>query len=201
MRKAWFLLLLSCGAPPRGCAQQTRYLEIPRYEVGVQFDFNYLSHVGEWGGGFGARFHYNFNEHLGLDSQVTYRQHDISSVCGTSIRSGVIGQTSGLFGLRAGQRVRDAGLFAEARAGFLHFSRDNGASLLTRDTVPAFDVGGTLEHYAGPMVLRLDLSELIVAYGNAKVSPGPPVLPPQPPPGRLGTRAAPMVGFGLAVRF
>jgi hypothetical protein len=67
------------------------YLEVPRYEVGIQFDFHYLDGVGEWGGGFGPRFHYNFNEHFALDSELTYRQHNVSTFNSLIPTSTVIG--------------------------------------------------------------------------------------------------------------
>ena len=168
---------------------------------GSQFDFHYLEGVGDWGGGFGPRFHYNFNDHFALDSELTYRQHNVPAFSGTIPTWLVIGQTTGLFGVRGGQRVQDFGLFVQARAGFLHFGSNQGVSLLTPNTVAACNVGGVIERYSGPVILRLDMGEMIVAYGNAQVSPGPPVLPPQAPPGRLGTRASLMVGFGFAVRF
>jgi hypothetical protein len=146
------------------------YLEVPRYEVGIQFDFHYLDGVGEWGGGFGPRFHYNFNEHFALDSELTYRQHNVSTFNSLIPTSTVIGQTTGLFWVRAGQRVQDFGLCVQAGAGFLHFGTNHGVSLLTRNTVPAFNVGGVIERYSGPVVLRFDMGEMIVAYGNAQVS-------------------------------
>ena len=166
MRKGLFLLILSCAIPPKLLAQRYHFGEVPRYEVGLQFDFNYLDGVGDWGGGFGGRFHYNFNEHFALDSQIIFRQHDVSVPMGTAVGTGAIGQTTGLFGLRAGQRVQDIGFFLRARAGFLHFGSDNGVSLLSRNTFPAFDVGGALERYTGPMILRFEMGELIVAYGE-----------------------------------
>lgn len=201
MRKAGLLFVLLFWVPQGLSAQGRHFMESPRYELGIQFDFHYLEGVGEGGGGFGPRFHYNFNEHLALDSELTYRQHNVSTFKSLIPSSTVIGQTTGLFGVRGGQRVQDFGLFVQARAGFLHFGTSQGVSLLTRNTVPAFNVGGVIERYSGPVVLRFDMGEMIVAYGNAQVSPGPPVLPPQPPPGRLGTRASLMVGFGFAVRF
>ena len=159
-------MILSCAIPPKLMAQRYHFGEVPRYEVGLQFDFNYLDGVGDWGGGFGGRFHYNFNEHFALDSQIIFRQHDVSVPMGTAVGTGAIGQTTGLFGLRAGQRVQDIGFFLRARAGFLHFGSDNGVSLLSRNTFPAFDVGGALERYTGPMILRFEMGELIVAYGE-----------------------------------
>jgi hypothetical protein len=199
MRWVLFLLALTILVPQRVRAQRQHYEQTPRYELGVQANINYLNGIGEWGGGIGARFHYNFDEHFALDSELTYRQHNVLTPSGLS--SALVGQTNGLFGIRAGQRDRDYGFFAHARAGFMHFSQDKGVSLLTKDSFPAFDVGGSLERYLGPVILRFGLSELIVPYGNARVSPGPPVTPAQPPPGPLGTRASPMVGVGFAVRF
>lgn len=199
MRKAVFFLIFFCGIPPQLFAQRYYGPEVPRYEFGVQADIHYLDGVGEWGGGVGFRFNYNFNEHVALDSELIFRQHDLLASNGGSSQSPVVGQTTGLFGVRVGKRVEDYGFFAHARAGFLHFGTDNGVSLLTRNTVPAFDFRGTFEHYYGPVILRMELGEMIVAYGNAQafsnVSLGP------PPSGRLGTRASPVVGLGFAIRF
>ena len=199
MPRAIFLVILFCGTPPQLFAQRYYDAELPRYEFGVQADIHYLDGVGEWGGGVGFRFDYNFNEHIALDSELVFRQHDLLAPSGGT-QSAVVGQTTGLLGVRVGKRVEDYGFFAHARAGFLHFGSDNGVTLLSRNTVPAFDMRGTLEHYYGPVILRLELGEMIVAYGNAQafsnVSLGtPPAL------GRLGTRASPVVGLGFAVRF
>jgi hypothetical protein len=198
MRLAMLLCVTAIFIPQGLRAQWQSYTETPRYELGLQVDVAYLNGVSDWGGGAGVRFHYNFDEHFALDSELTYRLHNVFT--SNALSSATVGQTSGLFGIRAGQRVRDVGFFAQARAGFLHFNNNNTASLLTRNTVPAFDVGGTLERYLGPVVLRVGLSEQIVAYGNARVSPGPP-MPPQPLPGQLGTRASPLLGLGFAIRF
>ena len=198
MRRAMFVVILLSAISPQVFAQRYYGPEVPRYEFGVQADIHYLDGVGEWGGGLGFRFNYNFNEHIALDSELIFRQHDLLANGGT--QSAVVGQTTGLFGLRVGKRVEDYGFFAHARAGFLHFGTDQGVTLLTRNTVPAFDVRGTFEHDYGPVILRFELGELIVAYGNAQavsnVSLGPP-----PAPGRLGTRASPVVGLGFAIRF
>src|SRR5207247_11432426 len=155
----------------------------PRYELGMQFDLCYWNSVDP-GLAAGVRFHYNFNGHVALDSELTSRRQDL--------------QVNGLLGLRAGQRVGNSGLFVLGRAGFLHYGGANGFSYLSRNTVPAFDVGLTMEHYSNPMVLRFELRELIVPYGNASVLPPPPpavVLPPGPP-APLGPRAAPKPALG-----
>jgi hypothetical protein len=200
MRRAVFFVILLCGFSPQLFAQRYYGQEVPRYEVGVQADIHHLDGVGEWGGGLGFRFNYNFNEHVALDSELIYRQHDLLASNGITPQSAIVGQTTGLLGLRVGKRVEEYGFFAHARAGFLHFGADKGVSLLTRNTVPAFDVRGTVEHYYGPVILRFELGELIVAYGNAQAASNVSLGPP-PAPGRLGTRASPVVGLGFAVRF
>ena len=200
MRRSVLFAVFLCGIPSQLLAQRHYGPDVPRYEVGVQADIHYLEGVGEWGGGLGFRFNYNFNEHVALDSELVYRQHDLLASNGVTKQSAVVGQTTGLFGLRAGKRVEEYGFFAHARAGFLHFGADKGVSLLTRNTVPAFDLRGTVEHYYGPVILRLELGELIVGYGNAQAVSNLTLGPP-PPPGRLGTRASPVVGLGFGVRF
>jgi len=198
MRLALFSIVVLFCFPVAARSQGP--LDVPRYEAGLQFDFNYLDGVGEWGGGFGARFHYNFDSHFAFDSELLYRQHNVSAFSGATPALATVGQTTGLFGLRVGQRSGEVGFFAHARAGFLHFGTDNGQTLLTRTTVPAFDLGGTLEHYAGPVILRLDIGEMVVPYGHVAVSPGPFSVMPLPSL-PLGTRASPSVGFGIAFRF
>jgi len=171
---------------------------VPRYEVGAQFDFNRLSGIGESGGGFGGRFDFNFDDHFALDAELTHRQHILLPTTGLP-PSPIIGQTNGLFGLRVGQRVYNGGVFAHARAGFVHFGTSDGVSLLSRRTFTAAEFGGTFETYMGPVILRLDLGESIVAYGNAQVTANS--LGPPPTLGPLGTRASPIVGLGFAFRF
>jgi hypothetical protein len=200
MRRAVFFAILLFGIPPQVFAQRNYGPEVPRYEVGVQADLHHLDGVGEWGGGLGFRFNYNFNEHVALDSELVYRQHDLLASNGGATQSAVVGQTTGLFGVRVGKRVEDYGFFANARSGFLHFGTDKGVTLLTRNTVPAFDLRGTLEHYYGPVILHFELGGLIVAYGSAQPAPNVSLGSP-PQPGRLGTRASPVVGLGFAVRF
>src|ERR1700740_1492506 len=168
MRRAVFFAILLFGIPPQVFAQRYYGPEVPRYEVGVQADLHHLDGVGEWGGGLGFRFKYNFNEHVALDSELVYRQHDLLASNGVTKQSAVVGHTTGLFGLRAGKRGEEYGFCAHARAGSLHFGAANGVSLLTPNTVPAFDLRGTVEHYYGPVILRLELGELIVGYGNAQ---------------------------------
>lgn len=100
MRRAAMLLLLFSALPAYTPAQSSS--DFRRYEVGAQFDVSYLSGVGDWGGGFGARFHYNFDEHIALDSELIFRQHDVASFNSTAAFTGTVGQTTGMFGFAQG---------------------------------------------------------------------------------------------------
>jgi hypothetical protein len=202
MRRAMLLLFLLCGTTPRLFAQRYSDQEVPRYELGVQFGLAHIERISDALVG-GARLHYNFNEHLALDSQLT-------SGPATTSAGGSGGQTAFLVGLRAGQRVAGSGFFLHARGGFVHYSPSSGAPpLFSRDTFPALDAGGTLEHYFGSrpweqnMVFRVELGALIVPYGSATLISGPsPVIgSPPPPSGQLGTRVGPVLGLGIGFRF
>ena len=204
MRGILLLLLLACGTPPRLFAQRYSGLEVPRYELGLQFNFAHTERVNDALQA-GVRFHYNFTEHLALDSEFDY---GTNSVPGANIG----GQSTFLIGLRTGQRVRDSGFFVHARGGFLGYGAANGAPPpFTRNTVPAFDAGGTLEQYFGSFprpwerntFFRLEIGALLVPYGNAMITPPPSPVLGSPPPlsGRLGTRIGPVVSLGVGVRF
>jgi len=200
MRNAVFVLVfLFCLAVPLR-AQSLPQLEIPRYELAAQADFHYLNGVGEWGGGIGLRFHFNLTDHVAFDSELVYRQHDLPTLFLATTPPPTISQTTGLFGVRVGKRLEGVGFFAHARAGFLNFGSWHGQSLLSRTTFPAFELGGTYEHYNGPVVLRFDLGALTIPYGGATVTPNPLAFPPQAP-GRLGTRVSPLASVGFGIRF
>jgi hypothetical protein len=204
MRKVVFFLILVCGTSPGIFAQRYTDSEVPRYELGVQFSFSHNESVSDALGG-GASFHYNFNKHYALDSQFTYGPATTSTV-------GAGGQTMFLAGVRAGKRVEDSGFFLHARGGFVQYSPENGGRpLFSRDTFPAFNVGGTLEHYFGMfpnpweknMSFRLEVGALIVPYGRATLTPSssPPIGSPPAPTGPLGTRVGPVFGLGIGFRF
>ena len=205
MRHTLFLLIFACAVPSQVVvAQRYSDLEVPRYELGAQFGLAHIQRVSD-ALGVGASFDYNFNEHYALDSQFTYGP-------ATASVDGAGDQTMFLVGVRAGQRVASSGFFLHARGGFVHYSTANGASpLFSRDTFPAFHVGGTLEHYFGSiqrpweqnMFFRMELSALIVCYGNATFFGPPfPIIGSSPPPsGPLGIRVGPVFGLGVGFRF
>jgi hypothetical protein len=198
MPKAVFFLILACGIPPKVFAQRYHDPELPLYELGLRFDVANFGSAGSKAGG-GVTFHYNFNHHLALDSQFTFGPATVVAN----------GHTTFLMGVRAGQRVEDCGFFLHARGGFLHY--DNSTSSLSRNSFPAFDLGGTLEFYegaarqrwGGSMVFRLEMGALIVPYGNATIIPSDSstIGSPPPPTGSLGTRVGPIIGLGIGFRF
>lgn len=203
MRRGIFLAILLWGIPSSLFAQRYYSDEVPRYELGAQFGLAHIARVSDMLG-IGASFDYNFNEHIALDSQVTFGPATASTAAG--------GQTSFLIGVRAGRRVASSGFFLHARGGFVHYSPPNGAPpLFSRDTFPAFHVGGTLEHYFGStqrpweqnMFFRMELSALIVPYGNATFfgPPSPMIGSPPAPSGPLGIRVGPVFGLGIGFRF
>lgn len=185
-----------------GLVAQQRYdnAQVPRYEIGAQFDVNRLSGVEEWGGGVGGRFDVNLDEHFAFDAYLTYRKHILFPPNGLPPNP-EISQANGLLGLRIGRRRCKGGFFAHARGGFQHFGTWDGLSLFSRRSFPVAEVGGTFERYRGPVILRLDAGEMIIPYGDATVSPvfrGP---ASSSPTGPLGTRASLLVGLGFAIRF
>ena len=192
MRTISSLLAVLCF--PLGLGAQMRD-SIPRLEAGLQLDFAGLGPVGLVGGA-GGRFHYNFSDHYALDTEITYHQQDVSPTNNFLAPAVTLGQTNAFAGLRAGFREENVGAFFRVRGGVLHFDSAHGAQLLSRGKIPALDVGITLEHYRGPMILRTDLGEWIMFAGNATVPTGFP-----PAPTRLGTRLSFSFGFGAAVRF
>lgn len=204
MRKVVFFLILACGTPPGIFAQRYSDSEVPRFELGAGFDFAHIERISD-ALEVGASFHYNFNPHYALDSQLAFGPAATSAL-------GAGAQTTFLAGVRAGQRVEDYGFFLHARGGFVNYSRANGGRpLFSRNTFPAFDVGGTLENYFGSfrnpweknMVFRLEVGALIVPYGRATLTPSssPLIGSPPPPTGPLGTRVGPVLGLGMGIRF
>jgi hypothetical protein len=108
----------------------------------------------------GARFHYNLRPWIAADVALMHYPEN---------PSGNFGETSALFGIRAGTRLNRLGVFGQARPGLIHFGGDYFALRLERKTHPAFDAGAVLEYYPGQRVfLRIDLSDTIIFYGNAR---------------------------------
>ena len=188
-----FIMLFGFCLPIGLVAQTTE--SVPRFEAGLQLDFASLGPVGMVGGA-GGRFHYNFTSHYALDTEITYRQQNVSAANNFLAPSVTLGQTNALAGLRAGFREENVGAFFRGRAGVLHFASNQNAQVLSRSNVPLIDAGITVERYRGPMILRADLGEWIMFAGNATVPTGFPAVPT-----RIGTRLSFSLGLGAAIRF
>ena len=97
MRKALFSLAIFCF--PLILNAQT-HDSVPRLEAGLQLVFADLGPVDPVGGA-GGRFHYNFNDHYALDTEITYHQQDVSPTSNFLAPAVTLGQTNVFAGLRA----------------------------------------------------------------------------------------------------
>ncbi|HXG67046.1 MAG TPA: outer membrane beta-barrel protein [Blastocatellia bacterium] len=166
--------------------------ETPKFEVGAQFsvirfenfdvsDELFRRELGfpplqgsVMDPGFGGRFTYNVNNHLGLEAEMNFFPR------GDLFDDGR--QTQGLFGPKIGIRKEEKlGLFVKARPGFIHFNKFLKVEDLARgpEGVPtlsisiisstffALDLGGVVEFYPSRNALvRFDVGDTIVRYGS-----------------------------------
>jgi hypothetical protein len=184
----WLTLLLPSGQVH---AQGYAYTP-PRFEAGLLLTAIELDVIGEKPVGIGGRFTYNHFENLAFEAELSHFPED---------PSGDFGETQALFGVKAGGRFDDFGLFAKVRPGFIHFGGGEAAERLSDKTHFACDVGGVLEYYPSPRwLLRADFGDTIIPFGGTRfISPfggpgGPRVI-------RLGTTHNSQSSFGFAVRF
>src|SRR5215467_811466 len=103
MRRVLLLAIFLCGFAPCLFAQRYYSDELPRYELGLQFDIVNLHEVGA-SAGLGLRFHYNFNEHVALDSELSNGSSSLSTGSQAS-------PTNFLTGVRVGRRIANSGFF------------------------------------------------------------------------------------------
>ena len=154
--------------------------KVPTYEIGGQI-FTFGSKDLGYGWGAGTRFTYNLNNYLALDNEVDFFLPD----------EGPPYATQGLFGIKAGKRIRRVGIFAKARPGF----QTNFVVNQREQARFALDVGGVAEFYPNRhLVLRLDASDVIIPFGNNVVGYGPFAQ-------RLGTTHNFQLNLGVGVRF
>jgi hypothetical protein len=164
----------------------------PKFETGFLFTGLHLDKLDEAAVGLGGRFTYNRFEHLALEAEASHYPEN---------PSGNFGETEALFGIKAGARVDEVGLFAKVRPGFIYFGGGDAAERMSDRLHFACDVGGGFEYYRSPRLLfRVDFSDTIIAFGGTRfVSPygtpaGPKIV-------RLGTTHNFRSSFGFAVRF
>lgn len=154
--------------------------KVPTYEIGGQI-FGSGSHDLGYGGGAGGRFTYNLNNHIAFDNEVNFFLPD----------EGPPYATQGLFGIKAGTRIKRVGVFAKVRPGF----QTNFYVNEREQARFALDVGGVVEFYPNRhVVLRFDAGDLIIPFGNDVVGDG---FFAQ----RLGTTHNFQSSLGVAVRF
>lgn len=160
--------------------QEPEKSKATRYEVGVQFSSITFS-PDFTQPGFGGRFTYNFNDNFALEAEINYFPND-NGIIDNGRNNGRA--TEGLFGIKAGKRFKNFGIFAKARPGFLSFSRGFGDVVITgpppagspfpesefrprRLTHPVIDVGGVLEFYpSSRIVTRFDVGLNIAHVGQ-----------------------------------
>ena len=154
-----------------------------RYEVGAQI-FSFGSRDVGYGWGAGGRFGYNLNNYLTLESEINGFLPD----------EGPPYAAEGLFGVKAGKRTKRFGIFAKARPGFITNFVVNG-DYSRGKTKFAFDAGGVAEVYPSKhTVLRLDIGDVIVPFGNDTVRTGLNFE-------RVGTTHNMQYSLGFGIRF
>jgi hypothetical protein len=143
--------------------------------------------------GVGGRFAYNLNRYFALEAEVN-----------TSLNVGdesiAVNSVQGFAGIKAGHRVDKYGVFAKVRPGVVtSFTRATGPGFFDRERVnkPALDIGGVIEYYPSKRtILRLDVSDVIVAFGDDRIQEVR-----CPCPRRLGTTHNLGLSFGFGFRF
>ena len=129
--------------------------------------------------GFGARLGYNFTESFALEAEGNFFPREREFGGGR--------RSQALFGVKAGKRFEQVGLFVKARPGFVHFSEGDlqpRPDVACIAVVPppvscfegkgqthfAFDVGGVFEYYPSRRTLiRFDAGDTIIRLGDHRV--------------------------------
>ncbi len=162
VRHCILALVLVAGCSWSGHAQD-------RIELNVHASVLRLPELGETSAGVGGGFSYAFFlPVLSFDAELNrFPTHP----------AGNFGATEGFFGVRAGIRLRGLGLFAKLRPGFIRF--DDGASQgrLTSRSQFGLDAGGGIEYDILPHLgTRVDLAEVIIPFGSARLLSGPGIV-------------------------
>ena len=171
-KRALIMILLITSA-------EVRSQTADKVEVGVQFTSLTLpanQYYNFTEPGFGGRVTYNLNDNLALEGEVNFFPNQ--NVFGS------LGEGRGVqaqFGVKAGKRYKNFGVFAKARPGFLTlgdvFSYQPGTAIsvfgnptlntrLGRETHFTTDLGGVLEFYPSPKtIVRFDAGDTILRFG------------------------------------
>ncbi|HEX8128116.1 MAG TPA: hypothetical protein VF527_03375 [Pyrinomonadaceae bacterium] len=130
--------------------------------------------------GFGARIGYNLTKDFTLEAEGNFFPREREFGGGR--------KSQALFGVKAGKRFEQAGVFAKARPGFVRFSEGDlsrprpGIACIavfpppaacfeaTPKTHFAFDLGGVFEYYPSRRTLiRFDAGDTIIRFGEHRV--------------------------------
>lgn len=173
------LIFIFTAAPSAIHAQEH---DAPKVEVGTQFSSLSItppSSIGtENATGFGGRITYNFNDHVAVEAEGNLYP---SSTFRNYVTGGSAEQMQ--FGIKAGKRFENFGVFAKVRPGFISFAEAQKVTQVPAatggivDVVNTFtderkthfttDVGGVLELYPSRRVLvRFDFGDTIIRYGE-----------------------------------
>jgi hypothetical protein len=186
------VLVVSAFLTTLACSLKAQ--EFTRIEVGVDTSILHPGHPfsSVTDVGVGGRFTYNFSPGFSIDSELDYYSTNLGRVSTQAGGRAIMG----VFGPKAGIRTRKYGVFLKARAGFMSFS-DAGTSAdvstspivavaTARKTHAALDLGAVAEFYPSTRtILRLDVGQLLVRYGDATLLSIPDVISVRTP-GRIG---------------
>jgi len=140
---------------------------------------NILSSSQETVPGFGGRIGYNASKYVALEAEGNFFLRDRDREGGRKVQ--------GLFGVKAGKRFSQGGLFAKARPGFVRFSRGDyqpgtggcaqvfpppiGCFQPVAKTNFAIDLGGVGEVYPSKnTIIRFDAGDTIIRFGDRRVA-------------------------------
>ena len=156
------------------CLAQSQTQELPKFEVAAEFsslgrdDFD-----GRQEAGLGARFTYNINRVVALETAA----YLFPNTCFSCRHPGTITQVVG--GVKVGKRFEKWGVFAKARPGVVSFSRGEGNFVLLPGGPPSFpfefqnnrlnsfavDAGAVVEFYPSKrIVTRFDAGDTIIHF-------------------------------------
>jgi hypothetical protein len=154
---------------------QSQSTETPKYEVAAEFTtLERESYEGRTEPGFGARFTFNLNRVVSLETAG----YLFPKQCIDCSNNGNV--TEALGGVKVGKRFEHWGIFAKARPGVVSFSRGQfdvrpAPSIAgfpfqffpKRLTSFAADIGGVVEFYpCKHIVTRFDAGDTIIHFGS-----------------------------------
>ena len=174
MNKTRFLIvILSVFLLQSQALSQTE--EVPKFEVAAEFTtLARESFRGRTEPGFGARFTYNLNRIVSLETAGYFFPKE----CIDCLNNGNVTEVLG--GVKIGKRFEHWGIFGKARPGVVSYSRGK-VSLLPNPSNPGFpfqffpgrlntlaaDVGGVAEFYPSKrIVARFDAGDTIIHFGR-----------------------------------